>query len=434
MQNKIVKNASWIIGVKVFQSIVSLAITMISARYLGPSNYGLISYAESIVAFAIPLLNLGINNVLVQEFINNPNREGKILGTTLGLSAVSSILCYIGVVSFAFVSNPGETETHIVCLLYSVLLLTRAAEVTTYWFQAHYRAKVSSIISFVAYFITALYRLFLLVTGKSVHWFAVSNALDTLIISVALLIMYKKEGGQRLQFSKEEGKRLVKKSHFYILSALMVTIYQQTDKIMIKSMCGVEETGYYSAAVACAVLTNFVFMAIIDSFRPSIFERKKTSEDLFEKGIIDLYSIVFYISILQAIVLSVFSKPIIQLLYGKEYLPARNPLMIISFFVVFSYIGTIRNIWLLAEEKQKYLLWINMCGAAFNVVLNFGLIPVMGISGAALASLITQMICNVGIGWVIKSLRRNNELFIRSINPRHLVISIKTVIRGTHEK
>ena len=55
VNNKIIKNASWIIACRIAQAILSLVVSMVTARYLGPSDYGLITYANSIVAFIVPL-------------------------------------------------------------------------------------------------------------------------------------------------------------------------------------------------------------------------------------------------------------------------------------------------------------------------------------------------------------------------------------------
>ena len=76
IKNKVVKNASWIIGCRIVQSVFALIVSMLTARYLGPSNFGLINYAASIVAFFLPIAQLGINNILVHEFVNNPEEEG----------------------------------------------------------------------------------------------------------------------------------------------------------------------------------------------------------------------------------------------------------------------------------------------------------------------------------------------------------------------
>ena len=61
--NKVVKNASWIIVCKIIQSALGLVVTMLSARFLGPSGYGLINYAASIVAFfTMPISLTGYQN------------------------------------------------------------------------------------------------------------------------------------------------------------------------------------------------------------------------------------------------------------------------------------------------------------------------------------------------------------------------------------
>ena len=78
MDNRVFKNAAWIIGCKIAQSLISLIIGLLTARYLGPSNYGIISYVASIVAFAVPIMQLGLNATLVKKFtpgenIFNPN-------------------------------------------------------------------------------------------------------------------------------------------------------------------------------------------------------------------------------------------------------------------------------------------------------------------------------------------------------------------------
>ena len=121
--NKIVKNATWIIGCKIIKAILTLIVTMITARYLGPSNYGLISYAASIVTFVTPIMKLGLDSIIVHEIINNPNDEGEILGTTIVANLISAILCIIGIFSFVSIANNGEKETIIVCFIYSILYM-----------------------------------------------------------------------------------------------------------------------------------------------------------------------------------------------------------------------------------------------------------------------------------------------------------------------
>ena len=75
---------------------------------------------------------------------------------------------------------------------------------------------------------------------------------------------------------------------------------------------------------------------------------------------------------------------------------------------------------MLTESKQKYLLLINICGIAINVVLNVLLISRWGMIGAAITSLTTQFVTNVGIGLILKPLRENNRYILQSLDPRPL--------------
>ena len=182
--NSMVKNASWIIAGKIAQAALSFVVSLMTARYLGPSNYGLLNYASSLVIFATPIMTLGLTGTLVQEFINHPEDEGKILGTSLLSCFATSILCMFGVIGFSLIANPNEPTTVIVCALYSLLLLVQAFEISQYWFQAKLLSKYTSIVSLFAYAVISAYKIYLLWTGKNIYWFAVSYALDYLIIAI----------------------------------------------------------------------------------------------------------------------------------------------------------------------------------------------------------------------------------------------------------
>jgi O-antigen/teichoic acid export membrane protein len=302
-----------------------------------------------------------------------------------------------------------------------------------YWFQAKYLSKYTSVVSLCAYLLVSAYKVYLLVTAKIVYWFAISNAFDYALISISIFVIYHKLGGQKLSVSFELGKEMFSRSKHYILSSMMVTIFAQTDKIMIKLMIDEAATGYYGAAVTCAGMTSFVFTAIIDSFRPSIFEGRNISEDIFEHRLTILYSIIIYLSLAQSIVMTALAWVIIHVLYGSAYSPAIGALQIVVWYTTFSYMGAIRNIWILANNKQHYLWKINLMGALANVAINAILIPIIGIYGAAIASLITQFFTNVIVGYIIKPITPNNVIMIHGLNPKYVIEAFQK-IRASRKK
>ena len=427
IKSKVMNNAVWLIMGKVVQSLIALVVSMLTARYLGPSNYGIISYAASLVAFAVPVMTLGLSNILVQEVTNYPEEEGEIFGTSILMSLISALACIIGIAAYTMVVDAGEPTTNIVVILYSILLIFQAMELMQYWFQAKLLSKYMAIGSSIACVIVAAYKVILLANQASVEFFAISNSLEYLLIFVFLLCMYKKLGGAKLRISKNIAKRMFNSSKHYIVSSLMVTIFAQTDKIMIKLMIGESEVGYYSAAVTCAGLTSFVFSAVIDSMRPSIFVNKKIgNESAYETGIARTYCVVIYFAAIQSVFMAVFSEFIINFLYGADYTPAIAALRIVVWYTTFSYIGGVRNIWILGENKQKYLWILNLGGAVANVLLNYILIPIMGINGAAIASLFTQIFTNIFMNMLVRPLKYNNVLMVKGLNPKLILDYFKS--------
>ena len=428
MKNKVLSNAFWLIGMQIIRAIIAFFISMLTARYLGPSNYGTINYAASLVSFLSPVMYLGFNSVLVQELIENPNQEGKVLGTTIGYSLISSLICILGIYCFVSIANKGEYETQIVCLLYSTLLLFQSMDLIQYWFQAKLLAKYSSVVTLVAYLVVSLYKFYLLLSNKNIYWFSLSMAFEYALVSLLLIVVYKKLNGQQLKFSIKLGTKILQKSRYYIVSSMMVAISTQIDRVMLKVMINEAATGYYSVAVTCASMTSFVFVAIIDSFRPVIFEEKIKNETEYRNNLRMLYSIEFYLSLLQSIVISIFAPMIIRIIYGIDYLQSIPILRIVVWYTTFSYFGAIRNIWILAEKKQRYLWIINVCSALVNIITNAFFIPIWGVCGAAVASLISNFITIVLIGYIIQPIRENNVIMKEAMNPLFLLRSTKSLM------
>lgn len=127
--------------------------------------------------------------------------------------------------------------------------------------------------------------------------------------------------------------------------------------------------------------------------------------------------------------MTVLASPIVSLLYGEKYSRTADILRVAVWYVTFSHYGSVRNIWILAENKQKYLLFINVSGAIANVLVNFGLIPVLGAIGAAIASLITQFFTNVIIGFLFAPIRRNNYLMVKSLHPKVMIDLLSGVLQ-----
>ena len=415
IRSKETKNAIWIIGGRVVQMVISFFVGILTARYLGPGNYGILNYAGAYVAFFTAFCTLGINSVILKDFVDHPDEQGQAIGTTLILRGLSSVLSSIMIIGIVMAIDTGESLTIMVTALCSVALVFQVADTLNYWFQSRYQSKVSSVATLIAYIVTSSYRIYLLIMQKDIKWFAFATSVDCICVAVILFWVYKKENGPKLSFSFYKAKELLGASYNYILASMMVAIYGQTDKMMLKQMLDETSVGYYSLASTINNMWVFFLAAIIDSLYPTIIRYANENRILFEKKNRQLYAIVIYISMFVAVGFMLFGELIIKILYGETYLPAAMPIKIVCWYTVFSYLGMARNAWIVSTNNQKYLKYICGGAAVANVLLNLLLIPVWGASGAALASLVTQISTIVFIPLLIPNMRPNVKLMLEAL-------------------
>ena len=430
MNNRVVRNAGWMIGARIFQMFLGIFITAWTARYLGPSNMGVITYVSSFVSFFSSLATLGLNNVIIKELIDHDDRQHYVLGTAIIMRLISSSSAAVLVLSIIRFLNPGDKVMLAAAVLLSLSLIAESFEMFSYWYQSRLESKVTSIIQTVSYILVAGCRLTGLILHKDVLWFAFATSLDSIVIAILLYITYRRRSNTPLAFDSDLAKEMFSRSHHFIYSGLMVAIYSQMDSIMIKEFLDTAATGYYSTATGINTMWSFILIAVIDSVYPTIIEAKKEgNEELYHRRIVQLYSLVFWLSVCASIMIVIIARPLIVRLYGEAYLPSVSCLRVCTWINIFAYLGVARGAWMVSENNQVYQKYILGMGAAANLILNYLWIPRFGIIGASAATLLTQIITSM-IGPLVFKKTRENTLFILSgMNPAVFIRLLITIIR-----
>ena len=132
---------------------------------------------------------------------------------------------------------------------------------------------------------------------------------------------------------------------------------------------------------------------IPDAFKDVLFSKTSRSDAIDDIKM--SIKVNLYISILIIISIALLGKPIIQILYGSEYLPAYSVTVIIFGglipMIFYKMIISLFN----ARGKQKLSFWILLLSVLINVVMNFILIPLYGNIGAAISSVVSYTVCGV---------------------------------------
>ncbi len=417
MKNKVysgfIKNTSWIMIGKATQLALTFITTMFISRYLGPTKNGLITYTYSYVSLFLPLCTLGMNDIVVKEVLDKENDKNTVIGSIVVLRMISSLLS-IGFIYIVLKNVTNTSDFIYIGMLQSLSLFFQSFDTIVYLYQAQMCSEKTGKIYVVTYLLTTIFRIFCILTKKDVAYFAFAVSLDYIVMSIFLLILFYKENGM-FKFSLKTSIKLLKRSYPYIFSGIMIIIYSKADTIILGKTIDETSVGLYSAATTLCNAWPFILTAIIDSASPVIVKEYSVDIKSFEKKIRRLYATVFYISVAVAIFISIFAKPIIQILYGINYLSAVKPLRIVCWSTIFAYLGVARSPWMQCEHKSKYEAVLSFLGAIVNVILNLILIKKFNLVGAGLALLLTQFLTNIVFVYLIKDTRHNVKLILDAI-------------------
>lgn len=413
-------NTGWLVLDKVFTMVLSLVIMSITSRYLGTSNYGILNYGLSFVNIFVTVCKLGIDSILVAELVKQPEKRNEYIGTTIVLRMASGLLGIVITTVFVYVLKPGNTVMLLVSVIQAVSLLFTAFDTIDFYFQSQLASKYSAISKSVAYTFVCVVRIIFVILKLNVTWFAIATVIDALVIGIMLLYFYQKMGGG-FCFRMETAHYLLKNASPFILANMMVIIYTQMDKIMVGSISNESEVGIYTAAMNIANMWVFIPNALMDSARPIIMDLKNRKDKRYEIRYVQLMSAVMWVSVAAGIFFTIFPKLCIGILYGKDFMAATTVLVILIWSRLFSLIGTVRTIWLICEEKQKYVKWFVGGGAVVNVILNACWIKTWGAAGAAVATLITEIVVALILPLCFRETRGFLKLVWESVNVKRML-------------
>lgn len=390
------KSTSWFFAAKVFQLVVGLLVSVWVARYLGPKNYGLLSYTQAFVGLFSAFATLGLEGILVRELVKNEKKRDELLGTAFWLRFIGALLM-IGLIAIVVQFTSNDQYTNILIFIVAGATIFQAFNVIDFYFQAKVLGKYSALATIISLFISSIVRIILILQKASLIAFAWVIVFDSVTLAFGYLYFYLKSTATnhhhfRFKFNKSTAVSLLKDSWPLILSSIAITIYMRIDQVMLQSMLGNEAVGQYSAAVRISEAWYFIPTVITSSLFPAIINAKKKSEELYYARLQRLYDLMVWMAIAIALPMTFLSDWVINLLYGSAYSQAGSVLMIHIWAGVNVAVGTAWSKWILNENKQLIALYAHLLGAFLNIFFNFYLIDLYGIKGAALATLLSSFI------------------------------------------
>jgi len=413
---KYAKNTSWIFAEKILRMIVGLFVGIWVARYLGPEQYGLLSYAQSFVGLFTLFAVLGLDRIVIRELVKDEKRRDELLGTAFWLKLVGACLVLMFLaVAVNFTSN--DTYTNILVFIIASATIFQSFNVIDMYFQSRVLSKYIVYANIIALFVTSVIKVLLILNEAPLIAFVWVVLFNSFILALGYLYFYfyNKMSLKQWKFEKETAKKLLNDSWPLILSEIVISIYMKIDQVMIKEMLDSEAVGQYAAAVNLSQAWYFIPTVIASSLFPAIINAKKQSEELYYNRLQRLYDLLIWMAIVIALPMTFLSDWFVNFLYGKQYDQAGSVLMIHIWIGVFSGFAIARSKWVVIENLQKYTIYMHLAGALSNIVLNYYLIELYKINGAAYASFLSFFVAIIVVASLIPAMRVSVSMYFKSL-------------------
>ncbi len=406
------KNTGWMFFGQFISLLASFFVGAWLARYLGPSDYGIVNYAIAFVGLFVMVANLGVDFILNRELVKYPEKRDELLGTTFPLKLLGGILSVI-IITFLVFLIDFDPLTRLLIIIFSSSLIFQASNVITAFFQARVEAKENVKAQIFAMFITSALKIAFILLNLNLIFLISVYALDFFWQGLAYFSIYKIKGFKvsTWRFNLPLAKRLWLDSWPLMLANAAAFIYLRIDQVMIGHFLDQRAVGIYAVAVKFAEIWYFLPMVICASLFPAIVKAKAMSLSFYYKRLKNFYALMTIVAFSVAIPTVILAPWAVPFIFGTEYTNAVPILQIYIWSGIGLYLGWAVTQYLINENKGKKLFIIHLSALMFNVILNIILIPRVGLTGAAWTTLLSYLILpTIILLQKRKKLAKNNNI------------------------
>lgn len=378
---------------------VDFAFAMLMLRVLGPADAGAYYTAISIIGFADIFTNFGLNLLVAREVARDPSRSAEYLTHTTTLRVILwlvSLPLVAGYVLFrAATGSPLGAETVLALALFAgALLPSNLSAALSSVFQAHERMLTPASVAVGTTLLKVSLGALVLLAGLGYVGLAgVSVAVNWATFGVLALLAARAgyRALPRVVWPVVWG--MVAVALPLMLNHLLQSVFFKIDVLLLSQMKGDEVVGWYSAAYkwvdAFLIIPAYSVLALFP-----LMSRRAASD---QSGLTRAYEMarrwLVVLALPIAVAVTFLADELVGLLGGQQYLPhGAQALRVMIWFLPFSFVNGLSQYVLIAIHRQRWIT-ISFVGAtSFNLVANLLVIPTYGYIGAAVVTIVTELV------------------------------------------
>lgn len=407
----VIVNMVWLTLDNFLRILVGIMVGAWVARYLGPAQFGELSYILAYVAFFQGLARLGLDSIAIRDMSRDPAAAPIILGTSARLRLVAGFLCWALALGGITLLRPRDLDALALVAIVAGAMVFQTADVIDLWFQSRTQSRRTVIAKSAALTLSAAIRVGLIMAGAPLVAFAFVVFFDAAFLALAMFQSYRcYPTEESWAWRTPRACAMLRESWPYLLSTLTIIIYLRIDQIMLRDMVGDYAVGIYSAAQPLATIWYFIPVTLCASIAPALTRIKSRSEENYRFAMNRLFSLMWWYSIPLSIGVALLSGKLVGLLYGEAFAASAVIVATHVFANTPVALGVALQQWTVNEGCSDLGLYRTAMGALANVMLNYCLIPSYGALGAAIATVAAQYVSSL-----LSNLILDRNLFWRQV-------------------
>jgi PST family polysaccharide transporter len=393
----VVLNTAWLAADRLLGLALTGIVTVAVVRYLGAENFGRLSYAAAIVAMLAPLVQLGLDNIVVRDLVKEPDARPEILGTAFGLMLMCSALLAAALIGWAWTGGALDLQTRLMITTLASQYVFQSLSVIDFWFRSGLQSKYATWSSKTGLAANAILSLVLIRRRAGVELFAYAMLLEVAVTAALLFIWYRATAQSMTQwrFRSARAWTMLAAGVPLLIGSLAGSVYARIDLVLLRALTNERQTGLYAAAMRLTELWYFVPAAIVISVFPAMV-RRQHDPARHARRMQALYDVMAAFGYAVAIPTALLAMPIMTLIFGAEFAGGAHLLAVHIWTLLLISIGMARSNWLVTEGLGKYYMWAGIGGAVINVAVDWMFIPRYGAIAAAWASVAAQAFVILG--------------------------------------
>lgn len=389
--SRVIKNSSLLLVASVINNLMAFFLTLFTARYLGAYDFGLISSATSFIGIFGIFCDLGFATYAIREVSRNKEVTGVYFGTVFFLRVISTIITFIIYMLFVFYNNFALDASQVMSLFGIYLIFNSLVGCYYSLFQSNEKMMYQTMGNVIYSVSVLLIILFIIIQGGTVITVTAGYPIAMFLSFVyCTYIAFKKYPKFSVCLKKSFLKKIFIKGIPFGISSVFTSIYFWIALIILTYMAGSTAVGLFSSSQKLLLVLSGIFYLFSNAVFPIMSELfttdKKKLKDLYYK----LMKYLLILGMAMAVGTFIYSKEIIYIVYGSEYVVGANSLTILIWAGIFMFLSGLSTTLLGAINKQFSVTKNAAFGALFSVIFNSIMIYFYSYIGASISTVCTE--------------------------------------------